>query len=345
MAIGSSNVSFGSLQTEYGGSNPISLSEYYKGGSFVLAHPNNTALVASGAINVSAFFSQSKRWIVAVTISADTTDFHLRTHLDSIYGDFSSIPTDVTVTINSGVTVSSTSTGTAAFNTGSSWEASSTITIVNNGDIKGRGGDGASGLYGAPYPPYSGSAGSAGGNALNITNNVTINNGSGNIFGGGGGGGASGVAWTAYIYYNNTGQAGGGGGAGGSSGGVNSGYYWYGAQTYTQGANGTAGSLSAAGAGGITNTVSQFNPGDKSTPSETVYMYSGAGGAGGTFGAAGSTGDTGSYTGVVGANHAPGPGVTGGGAGGAAGKAINLNGFSATFTAGNNGTQVKGAVS
>jgi len=345
MAIGISNVSFGSLQTEYGGSNPISFSEYYRGGSFVLAHPNNTGLASSGAIKASAFFSQSKRWIVAVTISADTTNFNLRSFLNATYGDYSSVPTDVTVTINSGVKVYSTSTGTAAFDTGSSWEGTSTITIVNNGSIIGRGGDGANGLYGAPYPPYSGSAGSAGGNAINLTRNITINNGSGNVWGGGGGGGSSGVAWTAYVYYNNTGQAGGGGGAGGGAGGVNSSLYWYYLPTWVQGSNGTGGSLTAAGSGGTTNYVSQFNPGDKSTPAETVYMYSGAGGDGGTFGAAGSTGDTSSYTGVVGANHTPGPGATGGGAGGPAGKAINLNGFSATFTAGNNGTQVKGAVS
>lgn len=340
MAIGTSNVSFGSLQTEYGGSNPISLSEYYRGGSFVLAHPNNTGLASSGAIKVSAFFSQSKRWIVAVTISADTTNFNLRNYLNSTYGDYSSIPTDVTVTINSGVKVYSTSTSTPAFDTGSSWEGTSTITIVNNGSIIGRGGDGANGLYGAPYPPYSGSAGGSGGNAINLTQNITINNGSGNVWGGGGGGGASGVAWTAYIYYNNTGQAGGGGGAGGGAGGTNSGYYWYFAFTFTLGSSGTAGTLSAAGVGGTTNIVSE-DQGEAGI----AYMYSGAGGNGGDFGAAGSTGDTGSYSAVVGANHTPGPGVSGGGAGGAAGKAINLNGYSATFTSGNNATQVKGAVS
>ena len=37
MAIPSTNTSLDGIQTEFGGTNPISLSEYYSGGSFVPA--------------------------------------------------------------------------------------------------------------------------------------------------------------------------------------------------------------------------------------------------------------------------------------------------------------------
>ena len=44
MAISSSGaVSFANVQTEYGGSNPISLNEYYSGGSLVKANTSSTA--------------------------------------------------------------------------------------------------------------------------------------------------------------------------------------------------------------------------------------------------------------------------------------------------------------
>lgn len=46
------------VQTEFGGSNPISLSEYYAGGTYVAAGTSGTngAVPASGAISVSKFY-------------------------------------------------------------------------------------------------------------------------------------------------------------------------------------------------------------------------------------------------------------------------------------------------
>jgi hypothetical protein len=328
MAIGTSDVNFGSLQTEYGGSNPISFSEYYRGGSFVLAHPGNASLAASGAISVSAFFNQSKRWIVAVTISASTTNFNLRTFLDSTYGDYSSIPTDVTVTINSGVVVYSTSTSTPAFDTGNGWESSSTITIVNNGQISGMGGDGGVGYNGA---------GGAGGNAIGLQYPLTINNTSGNIFGGGGGGGGGGGMYWAS---NGSIYASGGGGGGGQSyqasagGGIP-----YGQNLtsigYTVTQNAAAGSNGGNGGAGAGGVGFQVTSGGESP----TYPTAGTGGTGGVWAAAGSNGG-------IASNGGDGAIIPNGlGVGGAGGKAIELNGFTATFTGGNNGTQVQGAQS
>lgn len=363
MPIGNSDVSFSTIQSEYGGSNPISLSEYYRtvgnvgevtvpnapangtvtsgGVTYVVSNSTN-GIPTSGTISANNFRNTAKAVTILATITTDKTDFNLLASIYSVLGSFYA-PIVCTCTINSGVRVYATSTANAGFTTGAGWYPGSLFSLVNNGSIIGRGGDGANGYYGNGW--NTGNPGGNAGTALNITLNTTITNGSGNIWGGGGGGGASGTAGTAYVYYNNVGQAGGGGGAGNGAGGTNSSLYWYYLPTWVQGSNGTAGSLSAAGSGGTTNYVSQFNPGGKGDPGETVYMYSGAGGAGGNFGAAGSTGATGSYTGIVGANHTPGPGISGGGAGGAAGKAINLNGYLATFISGNNGSQVRGAVS
>lgn len=53
------------IQTEFGGSNPISLSEYYRGGSYV--HSSITAVPASGAISLSNFYGTSAVWSSVIT--------------------------------------------------------------------------------------------------------------------------------------------------------------------------------------------------------------------------------------------------------------------------------------
>lgn len=56
MAIPSTNVSLSSIQTEFGGSNPISLSEYYKGGTLIgsgVYEPNG--IPTSGIISLNDF--------------------------------------------------------------------------------------------------------------------------------------------------------------------------------------------------------------------------------------------------------------------------------------------------
>lgn len=48
-------VSFSDVQTEFGGSNPISLSEYYRGGANVPVGANTDGIPASGVIDISEF--------------------------------------------------------------------------------------------------------------------------------------------------------------------------------------------------------------------------------------------------------------------------------------------------
>lgn len=85
MALQSSGlITLAQIQAEFGGSNPISLSEYYRNGTYVTS--NNTSVPTSGAISVSNFYGALKRVtsssIVAVTnTSGDYTTVTLPTGL------------------------------------------------------------------------------------------------------------------------------------------------------------------------------------------------------------------------------------------------------------------------
>lgn len=63
MALQGNNlpISFSDIQDEYGGTNPISLSEYYRGGSG-LTTANNTGVPTSGSIDLSDFYSTKFAW-------------------------------------------------------------------------------------------------------------------------------------------------------------------------------------------------------------------------------------------------------------------------------------------
>lgn len=258
----------------------------------------------------------------SVTIAADTTNYNLLTVLMAAPYNWDNLaPARVTVTINSAVQVTSTSTATPAFTTGS-FVANSLLYIINNGSIKGKGGAGGVGVNDSP--PYTTPAAGNGGTALSIASTlsgkVTITNGSGEIFGGGGGGGGGGSA----MFNTGSGKSltswhigggGGGGGAGTGAGGLG-GDAIYGDSNYN-GLPGSAGTTLVGGAGGAQYCLAECN---------------GAGGAGGGFGAAGVVGGNG-YS-------------NNGGLAGGAGNAIALNGGSSpTFISGNDGTHVKGAVS
>lgn len=52
-------ISLSEVQTEFGGANPISMSEYYRGGAYVPNNYVNTTIPTSGAINYSTFYSSS----------------------------------------------------------------------------------------------------------------------------------------------------------------------------------------------------------------------------------------------------------------------------------------------
>lgn len=193
------------------------------------------------------------RVINPITISANTSNFNMFTAAGS--------PTDavdVLVTINAGVIVSSSSTAAYAFDTGV-FPAGSTLTLVNNGVILGRGGNGGSNITGTA------TAGASGGPALRAQSLISIWN-NNRIAGGGGGGGGGGGNDPNY------GAGGGGGGIGGSIGGSGS------------AVNGSNGTLTSPGTGG--------NPQNSGGVGGNGGSY-GAAGTAGTFGVMGGAGGAG----------------------------------------------------
>lgn len=52
-------ITLADIQTEFGGSNPISLNEYYKGGAYVPSTNTNSGIPTSGQISMSQFYGGS----------------------------------------------------------------------------------------------------------------------------------------------------------------------------------------------------------------------------------------------------------------------------------------------
>lgn len=327
------NVSLSTIQTEFGGTNPISLSEYYRGGSLVPNGPapgaSNTSggisvsiganegtgnIPTSGQITVSSFRPSSKIISVTVTVSSNVTNMNLWSEITSRLGTINN-QVNCTCTINSGVWVSSNSTSIPALTTGSGWPANSSLTIVNSGTIAGMGGAGGAGGV------FTGSSGLSGGPAVNLTLNTTINN-LGSIHGGGGGGGGGG----GIVGINYGAYSGGGGGGGGRSystttGGSHGSYsLWPGWSLTVTPTNGGSGTSAGGGSGGL---GAEQSSGGEAPDTAT----GGNGGAGGTWGASGSSGATApaNLGGLF-------PSSYGGGAAGAGGYYLVKNGFSITWT-------------
>jgi len=225
------------------------------------------------------------------TISANTTNYSLTTAMTS--AGWNGVDRVIaTVTVDSGIYVGSTSNANPAL-TVASLPVASTVSIVNNGYILGKGGD-------AP--------GGAGGPALTISYPVTITNNS--IIGGGGGGGGTGAG---YVYNDgdNSGSSPGGGGGGGAG--------------YTVGTGGpTAGSysnytnISGVAASGSNSSGTSFGAGGRGANgfvpyvSPNTYSSSGSGGNGGSLGSAGASGANAIYSGENLGTHTAGTGPWGG---------------------------------
>jgi hypothetical protein len=207
--------------------------------------------------------SPSRRAVINLVIASNTSSYNLLDTLNTL-GTYYPGYSDITLTINVGVTVDSVDAATPAL-TIDGLTLGDSLIIVNNGTIAGRGGDGGkAGVYTiTSYPVYTNSKGqpiynngkggfrtinnvitaspgfpgAPGGTALSITYPATITN-NGTIAGGGGGGGGGG------------GPTGGQGGGGAGLGvGANNG------TTTTGGAGaGLGGAGGDRGAGGVDGT-------------------------------------------------------------------------------------------
>jgi hypothetical protein len=307
MALQSSGaISLNDIQTEFGGTNPISMSEYYRGGSFVT--DNNTGVPTSGAIDFNDFYGTSKQF--SFTISTDTQEANLST-LATAAGWDGIKP--VNATISSGVYLWADDTAVGGLTIPSSMNG--LVTLTNNGYIIGRGGD---------------SDGNDGGPALvNNATGVTLTNASGAYIAGGGGGGGS--------------PNGGGGAGGGDSLGSYATRYGGAIGQAGQVGNGGGNAYHGGSGGNFRNNSSNdfYNP--IGSGGGRILSSVGADGGGlcnpGTFGYGGGAGGVGNNAGSTGCNNGTGGGggwgAAGGKSGGAGGAAISGTAI-ATYT--NNGT-------
>ena len=243
--------------------------------------------------------------IFVLTISADTTNYVIRTALVSA-GWNGVEPIGWVLTINTGIYVRATSTSGWGLDTGDPLPSGSgPFLITNLGYIQGKGGAAGNGGTSSSNAPTIGLPGGA---AMRIKYGISIANGSGYILGGGGGG-AGGRGDTATT-----------GGKGGSSTNYGGGGGGGGAGTGPKGLKG--GALAADGTDGTNINPSAANgTGGARDPGGPATQN---GGNGGDWGAAGTTTTV---------------------AGGAAGKAIETGGNSVNFLSGGSAPRVLGAVS
>jgi hypothetical protein len=154
-------------------------------------------------VSFSTFYGKSNTPTYNLTIASNTANYNMRTAAIAA-GWNGSAAAIINCTINNGVYVYSTSTGSYAFDTGTGYPASGvTLNLTNNGVILGMGGAGGEGRGFRTGPPGNpgpagglfGSAGSGGGPALNAQRAINITN-NGIVSGGGGGGGPGQGAFT-----------------------------------------------------------------------------------------------------------------------------------------------------
>ena len=262
---GSGTIKLSEIQTEFTGSNPISLSEYYRDGGYVTS--NNTNVPTSGAIRLGQFYNAVRQFAFTISSSYTTTQ-DLRT-LALAAGWDGAAP--VVATVNSGVVLQgvpgpeNTGSGTNALTISGSFPAG--VSLINNGTIVGGGGGGGFAPRGGTGQP-----GGVGGVGIFVSTNVSITN--NNIIGGGGGGGGGGGSYGSggIVYFPGSG----GGGAPYGVGGSGDGLYGPG-QTATFTAGGASGPYDF-GRGGTGGT---YGVNGEAGQSQTT-----PGGAGGVAGAA-----------------------------------------------------------
>jgi hypothetical protein len=78
------------IQTEFGGSNPIGLNEYYAGGGLVPPGTSGTfgAVPSSGAISIQNFYGTSNISFISATGGTVTTDGNYKVHTFTGNGSF-----------------------------------------------------------------------------------------------------------------------------------------------------------------------------------------------------------------------------------------------------------------
>ena len=213
-----SQLSFSQIQTEFGGSNPISLSEYYAGnangyvpaGTIGGLNAGSVAIPTSGAISVGHFHNSQKGFVFNVTYSGTRTNTNAR--VDAIAAGWNqTVPITINCTVATGAVLQATTTANYGLQVYGSWPSGSVMNLNIVGYICGFGGSGGSG-QGYSIQQGVSQQGGGGGPALIINIPTAFINNGVITGGGGGGGGGNRSEWSL--------GGGGGGGGNGSPGGV-----------------------------------------------------------------------------------------------------------------------------
>jgi hypothetical protein len=202
---GSGPISLGNVQTEFGGTNPVNFSEYYRGGTRVPNNSFSNGIAFSGQISLSSFYGTGK--VFQHTITSSQADLDLYAYLLTQGWDGVGF---VEVTVNAGVWVYSTNTANGGLIISSSFTSEGLI-VYNYGRIIGMGGRGGD-SNDSRISNFNRDGGAGGPAITNAATNLEIFNYSGAYIAGGGGGGGGGSG-------GDRGKNGGGGGAGGGDGG------------------------------------------------------------------------------------------------------------------------------
>lgn len=265
-------ISISELATEFGGTAPHALSEYYRDAGLVPG--NNTNVPTSGAVALTDFYGSVAALVL--NVSSNQTAYNILTAATAAGYNASTDTLPIIVNVAAGVDIVGSS-GNPGITTGA-LNASSDVTINIASGASVCGFDGAQGSNGG-----TNAAGSAGGNGTDaitfavtsgtgtysVVNSGTVGGGSG---GGGGAGGGGSAGSTYSIYYDKYGSYCGApclGGSNGSAGSAGS------SGTSCRAQNGTNGTAGSSGSRPSNGCPACSNPGS-----------GGAGGAGGTAGKA-----------------------------------------------------------
>jgi hypothetical protein len=280
LPVSGNSISSSQIQTEFGGSNPIRMSQYYG---------LDSGIPTSGSIKFSNFYGKILNATRTIGLTQNfnaRSDFQTNATIVGGKKTASSVYSNnqaVKYIIDVNGTISASSTGFAAFDTGTFPSGSSIYLNVLSGNyIIGAGGKGGD---------TNGAAGGAGGPALTLRLPTYITN-NGTIAGGGGGGGAGGYGYASYYIqtscftqYLQTDTANGGGGGGGA--GIIAGSGGSGGNA------GSSGSFLSGGVGGAGYGSGQASSG--SGGSGGNLGFAGSAGGGGNGGAKGTGGAAGNY--------------------------------------------------
>ncbi len=301
ISVGTS-ISLSQIQTEFGGSNPISISEYYAGAGLVpsgtVGFPTDTpgstgphqqvAIPSSGAISFANFFGSSNIFEY-VAFASQTSTLNISTTAMTNAGWNGS--SKLRVKINSGVFIRGATTTDPAMSITGSFPGG--IEVLNYGTLAGLGGTGGNGgriNNGTTASFTAATSGSAGSTAISISSYtgpiIQILN-YGYIRGGGGGGGGGRPRIYTFTDSSDPPQTfrvamGGGGGGGGQ-------------QAYGTSFGGTGGTTAVAeylrnGSAGNSGSSTSSGAGGSGGVYTAGSIYGGSGGTGGNYGSQGNAG-------------------------------------------------------